>query len=60
MNDQLIDFEERNFEDLARKFVEKHNAEWSDFVLAEFIDKEADKADAMFDIAKESRYEDQS
>ena len=36
MSDKIIAYEERNWGDLALKFIEKNQSAWDDFVLDEY------------------------
>ena len=42
MGDRMIDYEERNWQDLAEKFIEKHRNDWEQFVSDMFSQYIAD------------------
>ena len=40
--DELIEFEERNYDNLIEKFIEKYRDKWETFVYEEYMDSFGD------------------
>jgi len=43
--DEMLDFEESNYDDLLEKFKEKYLDKWEEFVYEQYIDYYADMGD---------------
>jgi len=55
----LVEYEEENFEELFRKFLEtnKLDEKWSDFVMDEYTDSLAGESERLYDQEMDRRME---
>jgi hypothetical protein len=51
----MLEYEEKHFDRLVNAFIEKHADLWAEFVMDDWQDREADRADYLYEMVRDRR-----